>query len=274
MPNLRIVSSNALDRSSSFSISSEALSKENLRDPRRSVLWRATTKVATISIQWAAAETIKCVCLPNTNFTTNATMQVRGFTEVGDASPAFSVGPMNCVRFRAANPYGFEALPAGINQYAYGGGTYAVLWFAGGAVKRLQIDISDTTNASNIEACSLVVGDYWSPKYNPTWGAGVTPVDTSKHDRAGSGDLVTDRGTRYRKMAMGMAQMPEADRAVLHNILRSNGIHRPMLVSLYPEDASAQLEWDHMIWCKLSQVSAIAAAQFAAFSNSIDLEEI
>lgn len=274
MPNVRILHSNALDRTSSFSATSEALPKDNLRDQRKSLLWRSTGKTATFTLHWTNPETIRCVCLPHTNLTTSATMTVRGYTNIGDGSPAFTVGPLACTKYSPANPWGFEALPAGTNQYAYGGGSYAVLWFTGGAVRRLEIDISDGSNASNIEAAVLVVGDYWSPDRNPGYGAGVTPVDNSKSERSESGDLVTNRGTRYRKMNMNLAQMTEADRTTMHNIFRQNGTHRPMLVSLYPEDTSAQKEWDHMVWAKLSQISSLVQAQYSLYTSTIDLEEI
>lgn len=274
MPNLRIVHSNALDRTSSFAVSSEALPKDNLRDQRKSMLWRSTMKTASMVLQWTNVETIRVVCLPHTNLTTSATITVRGYTNVGDPTPLFTVGPLSCTKYSPVNPWGFEALPAGINQYAYGGGSYAILWFTGGAVRRLEIDINDGTNASNIEAAALVVGDYWSPERNPGYGAGVTIVDTSKPERAESGDLITNRGTRYRKLNMTLAQMTENDRTTLHSILRHNGTHRPMLVSLYPEDSSAQKEWDHMVWAKMSQISALTQAQYSLYSNNIELEEI
>lgn len=277
-PSLRVVYSNAIDRKNTLTASSEAdptLAAANLLTNIKSEIYRGVGTSVTLTATWFDLEPIGVVCLPFTNMTQNATMRVRGYINTGDSTPLFDTGALSCCRFVSAEVWGWEDLPAGVNAYAYGGGTYAVVWFMPASVRKLVVDLADAGNVSGyIEAARLVAGNYWSPLRGVDYGASLSWLDNSKHSRNEAGDLMTERSTRYRKITMSTNSMPPEDRSRLMQIVRSNGLPRPLLVSLYPENPDAQLEWDHMIFGKLSTLGGITAPSFEAYNSQIDIEEI
>jgi hypothetical protein len=200
---------------------------------------------------------------------------VRGYTNTGDSVPLFDTGAVIANPNSALGVWDWGSSPLGVNSFAYGGGTYGTVWFAIQPVRKLLIDIVDTNNASAyVEAGRLVAGTYWSPDRNPSYGAQPSVTGTSKHERNDSGDLMTARGAKYRKMTLPMNDMTPADRAKLWNILRSNGMSKPMLVSLFPESADPDLEQAHQLYGKLSQISAITVSNYSGYSSTLALEEV
>lgn len=162
------------------------------------------------------------------------------------------------------------------SAYAYGGGAYARHWLpAQMQALGLAIDIDDPANAQGyVEAARLVVGEYWSPANNPDYGASVMVQDASKHYRTDGGDLLTDVGTRARKMPLSLSAMPPVDRTALLNIMRGNGMAAPMLVSLFPGSADLELERDHTVYGKLSTVAAMALPNVDRYAAQLDIEEV
>ena len=99
-------------------------------------------------------------------------------------------------------------------------------------------------------------------------------MDLSKNYRSDAGELLTDVGTRFKKLTMNLTFMPPADRAVLTDIFRGNGVAVPLFLSLFANDLDTTLERDHSIYGKLSQTSAIVLAMVSAFSSQIDIEQV
>jgi hypothetical protein len=95
MPNLRIVSDNALDRAASFTASTRAgtLVEANLLNWKKSSLWRATGTSARITALFATPEPIQFVGLPFCNWSPTGAMRVRVSNEVAAT---------NLVRYSAA----------------------------------------------------------------------------------------------------------------------------------------------------------------------------
>jgi hypothetical protein len=168
--------------------------------------------------------------------------------------------------------------PLGSNVYSYGGGTYGRVWLDTQVqnVYSIAIDISDPGNlAGYIEASRLVVGWYWSPKYNTSYGLATTMKDLSTHERSEAGDLVTNRGVRFNSMNFDMNWLVPADQLEMQKILRGNGIAQPLLISLFPNNSDDWVkEQSHQIYGKLSQLSSIVHPILDMYSTSIDIEEI
>jgi len=277
MPNLRIVYDNALARYNTFTASTEAgsLVVENLLADTKSAVWRSTVTSATLTVTWAATETIGCVALPFCNLTDDATIRVRCYTNVGDGSPVFDTTAIPACPYVAPPMSSWGIYPAGVNSFSYGGAVYARAWFNEVPCKKIVIDLADSGNSDGyIEASRLVLGGYWSPAINPAYGAALAIQDTSKHFRNDAGDLKTDVGTRSRKLTMSLNDMQAADRAQLTNILRGNGLTMPIFVSLFPEDSDTELEAAHQIYGKLSGLSAISITGFDRYAVPIELEEV
>lgn len=277
MPNLRIVSDNAADRATSLVASSSAgtLAASNLQLAIKSRVWRATATSATLTVTWAVAEPVSCVALPFCNLSPAATIRVRGYSDTGGVTLVLDTGVVPACPAAAVTLRGWGAMSSGANAYGYGGGAYARVWFGQVNVRRLVVDLADSGNAAGyIEASRLVVGAYWSPTYNADSGAALTLQDQSKHYRTDAGDLMTDIGTRNRKLSLNLLCMPSADRATFANILRAIGMANPLFFSLFPQNVDAEMERDHQIYGKVSQMSAITLTQLGAYSSQLEIEEI
>jgi hypothetical protein len=277
MPNLRIVYDNAVKRASSVTASSSAgsLIAENLRTASKENVWRSTGTSATVTVVFPSAELVGCVSLPFCNLTPTATMRVRGYTEVDDADPAVDTGPQIACGAVPLGSVTWGTTPLGVNAFSYVGAPYATVWFAISAFKKLVIDIDDADNDSGyVESAMAVIGNYWSPKTNANWGAGIQVLESSKHTRSDGGDLRTELGFKSRKVSIDLQHMPPADRAQVWNIAAGNGMAVPLLFSLYPEDEDPVLEQTYQIYCKLSQQSKIAHQYHKAFQAPLELEEV
>jgi hypothetical protein len=282
MPNFRIVSDNAIDRADSLiaSTTAGALAASNLKTDKKSSVWRSTVITATtLTATWAIAETIACAALAPCNLSSIATIRVQLYDAVAGGNlllDTVTLQPNKLACPAAAVPLrGFTAAAAA-SAYAYGGGACARIWFASTpGVKRMVVTLTDAGNLQGyIEAARLIAGKYWSPTYNADYGASLTRQDLSKHYRTDAGDLMTDAGTRSRKMQLPLSYMPPADRTALFNILTGSGMAWPLLVSLYPDNADLELERDHTIYGRLSSLSAMMIANFNAYSSSLEIEEL
>jgi hypothetical protein len=173
--------------------------------------------------------------------------------------------------------WNWGTLPLGVNSYSYGGGTYGRVWMPTQlACTSLLIEIEDT-ECSNpyIEISRIIAGSYWSPKYNTSFGLSTGSQDLSQHQRSESGDLITNRGIRYRNMRFDLTWLPPEDRLEFTRILRGNGLPRPLFISLFPNNSDDyEKEQAHQIYGKLSQLSDITHPIFEMYSTSIDIEEI
>jgi hypothetical protein len=163
--------------------------------------------------------------------------------------------------------------PLNGNAFAYGGTAKAVCWLSDHyAVKRLVIDIQDAGNpAGYIDCARLVVGGYWSPAYNASYGASINVQDASTNTRNDSGDLLTDRAAVSETLEIKLELMPPADRSRINQIIRSSGTSRPVLVALIPGDADPLLQQDTLIYGK-RQNAGITFDYFNAFGTSITVE--
>lgn len=163
------------------------------------------------------------------------------------------------------------------SAYAYGGGNYAVVWLSNAiSAYGVKIDITDADNSQGyIEASRLVIGNYWSPTYNAAYGnSQYIVVDSSKNVRTDGGDLITDNGTRSKKLTLNLSNMPAADRTTFTNIIRGSGMSYPMFISVSPSDADADKEKDFQIYGKLSTMSAIVLSDYNIYNSTIEIEEV
>lgn len=276
--NLRICYDLAGKRTATLSADTTAgsLVVGNLLTDLKSDVYRSTATSCQLTMTWAASETIGVVAFPFCNLTTSGTIRVKCYTNTGDSSPAYDSGLVVANPTNPADPATWGTGYQGVNTFAYGGGSYAVVWIPRTTCKKVQIDIADSTNpAGYFEAARLVIGNYWESTYNPDYGSvTATMEETSKHERADSGDLRTDRGVMYQTLSFQIQIMPTADRDVMWRILKGNGMYRPVFVSIAPQSSDAGEEEIYMIYGKLSKNSAIQYEFLNQFATSLQIEEI
>ena len=272
--NLRLVTLNSLDTKLALTTdtTSGTLVAANLATDIKGDVWRATTTSGAITATWTAAQTINMVAIPFTNLTNAATMRVRGYTNVADAdgSPLFDTTALACC------PYATGAITSpGVANFGYGGAVYSVLWFTGGSVKRILVNIADSTNAAGyIEAGRLICGDWFSPTNNADYGLSMGYVDRSDHSRDGGGGLRTRLRTRNKSLKFNLANLSLADRATFFKMLRNGGKAASVFISAFPIDSNASMVQDGMIYGRMSSLSMQTYDRLLNFTQSIDFEEI
>ncbi|MCC7703985.1 hypothetical protein IGS59_17250 [Janthinobacterium sp. GW460P] len=276
MNNLRIIHDNAGDRAVlTASSQAGALGPANLQHEGKYDVLRSLGQALTITATWPTPEIIGGVVLPFCNLTPTATIRVRGYVEPGDAVPDFDIGTVPACEYARLGMWNWGALPLGVNAFSYGGGTYGRSWFQMRSVKKLVIDLVDPDNpAGYIEVARLVAGAWWSPEQNASYGAGVTPGDTSSQYRNGAGEQKVERGALYRKLSISLDHMTPLDRAELWRIVRGNGLSHPLFVSLFPDSDDVELEQTHQVYGRLVNLAAITTPSFQAYTTTIEVEEL
>jgi len=273
MPNLRIVSDNAIARAASLVASSTAggLVAANLASEKKSSVHRATGTSVTYTLTWAAAESIGCVALPFCNLSPTATMRVRAYASNGTTVLYDSGAGLACPA-PAQRPRGFTAAQSA-SAYAYGGGACARRWFNQVNAFKLVIDIVDTANLQGyVEAACMVVGAIWSPQYNAS-ATSVSVIDRTEISRGAAGDQLVDPGTISRKVPVDLRAMPEVDRARFLAMVRNSRAY-PILMSVFPEHPDPALEGDFTVYGRRTKDSDIAYQFAGAYSTTLEIEEI
>jgi len=277
MSRLRILYNNSADQASSLVASSTAggLVASNLLTDIKSQVWRSTSTTATLTLQWAAGKLLGLVALPFCNFSASATIRVQLYTEPADVTPVLDTGVQPAAAYTPLGLWNWGYVPMGVNAYSYSGATYAVIWFTVTSAKKCVITLDDSTNTLGyLEASRLVAGSYWEAEVNPDWGASLGVTDRTENFRNDAGDLLSDRGSIHKSLNLPLSQMTTADRAAIFNILRGNGLNRPMFVSVYPELADSTLDQEHQVYGKLAKSSSIASANYAKFASTLEIEEL
>jgi len=304
--NLRIIYQNAVDTATTTVTGSSTASAStpvtNLKLDPKSQVWRsgsvttaATNGVyaakANLVVAFAASTVVGGVVLPFCNLSSVATVRVRGYTGAAPTmlgsidtptvtttgTLVFDTGTILACPYQSLGLWDWGTQPLGVNSYSYGGGTYARAWVPNKpSCTSLLIEIVDTANYSPyIEASRLIIGNYWSPKYNTSFGLSNTYQDLSSNSRSESGDLISNRGVIYNSLSFDLSYLTPADRLEMSRILKGNGVSKPLLVSLFPDNSEDYAkEQAHQIYGKLTQLSGIQHTMFDIYGTQIEIEEV
>ncbi len=277
MSNLRIIYNNAIDRATlTASSTAGTLVASNMKLDKKSKVWRSAGTSESITSIWTTSEIINGVILPHCNLTSTATMRVRAYTLSGDGSPIFDSGANLAAPYVGLGLWDWGAIPLGVNAYSYGGGTYAVCWFDNSySIQKIVIDIEDPDNtATYIECARIVSGSAWSPTYNTSFGIPVSYVDTGTQTRSGGGDMITNRGITYKQINLDLAYMNASDRQRFNEIMRGNGLPRPVFLSVFPEDPDPEKEQTYQVYGKMPEISQLTHPMHTIYSGAITIQEI
>jgi hypothetical protein len=272
----------------------------------KGLVWRSatntsasTTVTAILIVDLGSAQVISGIVLPFTNLVSSAAkITITGSSTapvfaVGSTVAAPSVTPGTqvytqvdtlCCPWNSLNLPDWGSNPVGANTYAYGGGTYARVWLTTAnqlSARYLTITITDTRTSAighYIEISRLIIGKYWSPKYNTGYGMTSTQKDLSVHERTESGDLVSQRGPRFSSLTFNLEWLDPSDRIQLTKLMLGNGMPRPLLISLFPDNgttaAQAEMERTHQIYGKMMTIPGISYAMLDIYSTQFEIEEV
>lgn len=281
--NIRIVWDNAADRAA-IAASSEAgnLFASNLRTNLKSKVWRGSSPSEGLVLTWPDPEPVDVVVLAFNNMTAQATMRVRGYTQTISPIPVFDTGDVECQppaplgAFGWGGPFGENFYErGGASLFAYGYGAYAVVWIPGGhAVRKLEILVNDPDNPDGyIEAGRLIVGPYWTPLHNFSFGHSVSFPELTQNKRSEAGDLRGERGAKWRRIDFDLQYMDEEDRSMMLRMLRRAGLSQPLFISLFPENEDAAKEQSYQLFGKFADTARVSQPNFDIYATSLAVEE-
>ncbi len=272
MANLRIIHRNDADQATTLTASttSGALAASLMQTDLKGQAHRSTGTSVTYTLTWTGGVTLGAVALPATNLSAAATMRVRLYNATSGGTLLLDTGTNTACPGLGAAPWTWTAT-FNANAFAYGYLSKAVSWFANTAgVKRAVIDLVDTTNAAGyIDCARLVAGPWWAPEWNAEYGVMTQVVDNSANARNDAGDLITDRAPMNEEMTLKLPWLGEADRSQLVQMMRANGVWRPVFLSLFPADGGAA-EQDHMIFGK-RKPAPIEHPFFATYASTLEM---
>jgi hypothetical protein len=274
VPNLWIIHRNDADQATSLAASTTAgaLVAAYMQTDLKGQAHRSTGTSVTYTLTWTGGVTIGAVALPATNLTSAATIRVRLFSDTACTALLQDSGAITACPGLAAAPWTWTAT-YNANAFAYGYLSKAVAWFESqqAGVKGLKIDLADATNpAGYIDCARLIAGPWWAPKWGAEYGCTTLVVDNSTNARTDAGDLPSDRAPMHQELTLTLPWLSETERSQLMQILRANGVWKPVFVSLMPRAGTAATQ-DNMIYGKRKN-SPLTAAYFDRFSHALELE--
>ena len=140
----------------------------------------------------------------------------------------------------------------------------------------ILIEIRDTDSLNKyIEFSRLIVGNYWSPKYNTGLGMSSGTTDLSSNIRTEAGDLVSSNEVKFNTLSFDLKWMTSTDRAIFNKIVRTLGTRKALFVSLFPDNS---VDWDkeqlYQLYGKFSRLAGIDHQIFEMFGSQVEIEEI
>jgi hypothetical protein len=237
----------------------------NLITTRKGDIWGSTASTATITATFAQNETIGMVALPFCNLTSTSTMRVRCYSDTGATVLLNDTSAVSCTPAPVVDYSLWNTVPAGANGFAYGGGSYAVVYTSAtvSSVRCVKVDLVHT---GTIDAACLVMGSYRELIRNPTLGIEPGNSTLSKATRSGSGDNTIDRGPISKKLKLDFSGVPDSERKVWFEAIRKSSIDFPMFVSVFPGDTDKQLEHQLQIY---GYLSALENQKMLFFNNNL-----
>jgi hypothetical protein len=271
--NLRIITTNLVTGGTLSTTSTTVGGNiQNLKNDKKSSIWRASGTSAEITLTISNSK-FGGIVFPFCNLSTTATVKV--FLNGATLDQNATVLNKAVCPWDRYTPTNWGSIPANLNTYSYGGGTYAVCWIpAQPYASTIRIVISDPANtAGYLEFSNLIIGEYWSPTYNTSYGLNTGITDSSIIDRSESGNLMSCRKPSFRTMRFNLDWLNTADRLAMQKLIQGAGKSATIFISLFPEEGT-NLENYHQIYGKQTQLNNISYSNYAFYASSIDVEEV
>lgn len=263
--NLRILYNNVADLATlSASNTSGSLVINNVKTEYKGEVHRSTGINVAYTLTWSSDQTIGCVCMPCTNLSSTSILRIKLY----DASSNLREYTGDVY---ATSQYVNTSIQD-VNNFAYGGFSKSVFWFPSkpNYVRSMVIELSDPDNTVGyIDNSRIIAGDYWSPTYNLEKGMQASTIDSSTISESNAGSLIYLRGFIRDKLTIDFALIPEIDRSTLLNIIKSAGIHKNILLSVFPETYNSY-ENDFLIYGKRSN-APIVNSLYGFYKNTLEI---
>lgn len=280
MSNLRLIYPNEADTATLSCSPAEVASMPvaNLQDMRRGYPWRSDGVVSGQHIlgNFSGYKACSGIALVRHNLTAAGTWRLRLYDGVNQTGNLLYDSGVTRIaeqllgwgRFRwGIDPWGAATAKDWPAPYFAG-------WFAKVVAASFDLELSDTANPDGyLQASRLIIGDYFSPAYNVSYGLAMAWRENTRQTRTEGGTLNSDAGPGYREFSMSFDLLPQDDRNILVDIFRRAGLRNDIFIACMPGQGGA-LERDHTALVKLVQTPDTVASSYRNFAaNKINLQE-
>ena len=275
---IRIVTSNVSDVSTLSSADFVAtLPASNLQVEGRARVARTVnaTGTKTINGTLAAASIVGSCVLYNHNLTSQATWRLRMWDAAGQAGNlVYDSGTAAAMPAIGWGEFGWGLLPWGGSVFTGWGAAYSVFWFPPVGALSFRLEFTDPLNpAGYLQAKRLLIGPYFEPAVNVSYGLQLYWDDNSEQRRTQGGSLRTDARVRYRCLKADLGHLSTAERAVAVETLRQIALRTETFVSVFPGSGGAQ-ERDYSLLGKFTSMPQFTHGQPGSHSAQLAFEEV
>jgi hypothetical protein len=156
------------------------------------------------------------------------------------------------------------------NASGYGGVKYVAKYFT---LASGTTSFTVTFNQS-VKVSRFIVGNYWEPKYNTSFGISVGYEDATQFERLQSGDLYATLAPRYKTLSFELQYVDASEKFKLYEILRGIGKTKPIFISAFPDQLSDQeQEQMYSIYGRLTSLPPISYRIFTIYSSQFEVQE-
>jgi len=114
--------------------------------------------------------------------------------------------------------------------------TFVTFWFDDVVADYMRVVVKDPQNTDGyIEAGRIMLGDSFSPRYNFSYGSGITYASQTTVTRVRSGAMISDNRPSYRVAKFSLSYMTENEGVEMLDMMDNPSNKSDALVSLYPE---------------------------------------
>lgn len=164
--------------------------------------------------------------------------------------------------------------PWGANVFTGWGRAFTDMWFAPVAGLSFRITLSDPLNpAGYIQVKRLLIGPYFEPGVNVSYGLNVQWDTNDEQIRTQGGSLRTDNRVMFRTMRGTFGHLTTGERGIFMDILRRIGKRTETFVSVWPE-AGGSLERDNALLGKFVQMPDLTNGNLSSYSSQLVFEEV
>jgi hypothetical protein len=259
MPNLRVISSNAVDAATLTSGDFAAtLPVTNLQVEGRARVARTSnaTGTKTINGNFSGSTLCSALVLYGHNLTGTATWRLRLYNGVNQTGTVvYDSTTLTPLTVTGWGSFQWGVEPWGSGVFADWQQPFYVLWFSEVFALSFKLELVDTLNpAGYLQASRLIIGRYLTPTFNAEYGLALAWETNSEQRRTLGGSVRTDRRASFRRLSFDLGLLDVSERALWLDLARSSGLHRELFISIYPL-AGAELERDHSMLVKFSQAA-------------------
>jgi hypothetical protein len=248
---------------------------DSLKNNIKGQYLQTTVNSTVITSTLTLADTVGMVALPKCNLTSSATMRVQLFSDAGGTVQIYDSGTQSGVVAAASVTYAnYAPSPSGAAGWAFGGGNTALLWVTPTSnVRVVKVTVSDAT-VSVLQLCRLVCGGYTELSRDAAEGVSITNTLQSTQKRRRSGDISCTLLPQSRALKFDMHWLTNAERRILVDAFRTNGIFYPFFVSVQPTSSDNRDRADLSIFGFLTESSALSVTTFDTNASSVSIEEM